>query len=191
MSSSPTSVAERALEAALAVFSRYGFQRTSMADVAREAGISRAALYLHHKDKTALFQALTERVVAQTLAAARGAWRPDQPLADNLQATILAKDLRLYRLLHAAHHGAELLAACAAFSADSIECLDSDFAALLTERVAETPGLDLTAFDGPAGFGESLAAIAAGLKHEARTEAAYLASVDRLCRIVARAAGQS
>jgi AcrR family transcriptional regulator len=190
MSTSSTTVGERALEAATAVFSRYGYQRTSMADVAREAGISRAALYLHHKDKAALFQALTERMVEEALAAATQAWRPGAPLAENLKATILAKDLRLFRLLHASAHGAELLAACMSLSHDSVCRLDDGFSSLLAERIAAEPGLDLSSFDGPRGFGESLAAIAGGLKQEARAEADYLTTVDRLCRIVAKAAGQ-
>ena len=172
----------------MAVFSRYGFQRTSMADVAREAGVSRAALYLHHKDKAALFQALTERMVEEALAAAAQAWRPGAPLAENLKATILAKDLRLFRLLHASAHGAELLAACMTLSSHSVCRLDEGFASLLAEKIAAEPGLDLSSFDGPAGFGESLSALAGGLKQEMREEAAYLTTVDRLCRITAAAA---
>jgi AcrR family transcriptional regulator len=187
MSTSSTCLGDRALEAAVAVFSRYGYQRTSMADVAREAGISRAALYLRHKDKAALFQALTERMVEEALAAARQAWTPGAPLAENLKATILAKDLRLFRLLHASAHGAELLAACMSLGSDSVCRLDDGFSALLAEKVAAEPGLDLSSFDGPRGFGESVAALAGGLKQEMRDEAAYLKTVDRLCRIVTRA----
>lgn len=188
MSTSYTSVGDRLLEAAVTVFSRYGYQRTSMADVAREAGVSRAALYLHHKDKAALFQALTERMVEEALDAARGAWRSGAPLVENLKATILAKDLRLFRLLHASAHGAELLTACLSLSSDSVCRLDDGFSSLLAERIAAEPGLDLSSFDGPAGFGQSVAAIAGGLKQEARAEADYLTTVDRLCRILAKAA---
>jgi len=156
--------------------------------VAREAGVSRAALYLHHKDKAALFQALTEKMVDDALAAAAGAWTPGVPLAENLKATILAKDLPLFRLLRASAHGAELLAACLEVSNDSICRMDDGFSRLLAERIAAEPGLDLSSFDGPKGFGDSLASIAGGLKQEMREEAAYLTTVDRLCRIVAKAA---
>lgn len=188
MSISSTCLGDRALEAAVAVFSRYGYQRASMADIAREAGISRAALYLHHKDKAALFQALTERMVEDALGAAAQAWTPGAPLAENLKAMILAKDLRLFRLLRASAHGAELLAACQEVGRESVCRLDDGFSSLLAERIAAEPGLDLSSFDGAKGFGDSLASIAGGLKQEMREEAAYLMTVDRLCRIVAKAA---
>lgn len=47
--------AGRILEAAEACFARYGFQKTSMEDIAREAGLSRRSVYRHFPDKAALF----------------------------------------------------------------------------------------------------------------------------------------
>lgn len=44
------------LDAAYATFARYGYRKTSMDDVAREAEISRQALYAHFPDKEALFR---------------------------------------------------------------------------------------------------------------------------------------
>ena len=43
---------ERLVKVALDVFLRYGHARTTMADIAREAGISRPALYLMFPGKT-------------------------------------------------------------------------------------------------------------------------------------------
>ncbi|MFI9761180.1 TetR/AcrR family transcriptional regulator [Streptomyces sp. NPDC051963] len=48
---------ERVLAAALEVFGRHGFRKTSMEDVARSADISRQGLYLHFPNKEALFRA--------------------------------------------------------------------------------------------------------------------------------------
>jgi TetR/AcrR family transcriptional regulator, regulator of autoinduction and epiphytic fitness len=48
---------DRALAAALEVFGRYGFRKTSMEDVARAADMSRQGLYLHFANKDALFRA--------------------------------------------------------------------------------------------------------------------------------------
>ena len=48
---------ERVLAAALGVFGRYGFRKTSMDEVARAAGISRQGLYLYFASKEALFRA--------------------------------------------------------------------------------------------------------------------------------------
>src|SRR3954469_11999068 len=48
---------ERVLAAALEVFGRYGFRKTSMDEIARAADISRQGLYLHFANKEALFRA--------------------------------------------------------------------------------------------------------------------------------------
>jgi AcrR family transcriptional regulator len=49
------------LDAALPVFVRYGFKKTSMADIAQAAGISRASLYLSFSNKEELFRAGSAR----------------------------------------------------------------------------------------------------------------------------------
>jgi len=179
----------RVLDAARTLFARHGFQRTSMADVATEAAVSRATLYLRFSDKRTLFEALADSMVTSALAAAEAAWDPAAGLAENLEATVLARDLPLYRVLHASPHGAELLAVDADLTRAHAERLDAGFTALLATRadVAALGGADLSAFDGPDGFGRFLAATAAGLKHDARTEAAYCDAVHRLCVVTARA----
>ncbi len=46
------------LRAAFTAFARYGLRRTSMADIAKGAGMSRPALYLHYAGKEDIFNAL-------------------------------------------------------------------------------------------------------------------------------------
>ena len=180
-------VSSRVLAAALTLFARHGFQRTSMADVASEARVSRATLYARFRDKPALFGALAESLVTGALAAAEAAWAPGASLAGNLEATILAKDLPFYRLSHASPHAAELLAVDAELTQAQARRLDDGFAALLARRSGEAA--DLSAFGGAAGFGSFLAMAGTGLKHESRSEADYRAGVRRLCIVTARAAG--
>ncbi|MDJ0841869.1 MAG: TetR family transcriptional regulator [Acidobacteriota bacterium] len=50
------------LDAALNVFSTKGFVRSTLNDIAREAGVSRGAIYWHFKDKVDLFEALSEHI---------------------------------------------------------------------------------------------------------------------------------
>ena len=54
----PTSRRDRLLESASALFSHWGFDKTSMDDIAREAGISKGAVYLEFPNKDALFKAV-------------------------------------------------------------------------------------------------------------------------------------
>lgn len=192
MSSLSRDATDRVLQAAVTLFARYGFQRTSMADVAAEAKVARATLYLRFRDKRALFEGLAEWLVDEALSAAEAAWSADAGLAANLEGTILAKDLPLWRLLHAPH-GSEMLGLDADLTRQHVERLDQGFAALLSRRIgeqagSERAGLDLGVFDGAAGFGSFLAAAAAGLKHETHTEDAYVAAIRRLCAVSAKAA---
>jgi AcrR family transcriptional regulator len=69
----PTAAAKRrrVIEAAVTVFRRYGFARTTMADVAQSAAISRAALYLMFPGKEDVFREVIHHMNAGTLDAIR------------------------------------------------------------------------------------------------------------------------
>jgi len=55
---------ERLLESAASLFCRWGFDKTSMDDIARETGISKGAVYLEFPNKDALFKAVIHREFA-------------------------------------------------------------------------------------------------------------------------------
>lgn len=179
---------ERILEAALAHFARHGFRRASMVDLAREAGVSRPALYLHFGGKAQLLVAVAGKVKDDALAAAEAAWRGDLPLADNLAAAFLAKDLPLYRLLRTSPAGEELMAADSELTRAMAEALDEGLAAQLQARFS-TCLADGSAALGPflnaPAFGLFAARAAAGLKSEARDEADLIALATTLARVLA------
>lgn len=180
---------QKVLEAALTLFSRYGFKRTSMADIAREAGVARATLYARFADKRAVFEALASAVVDAALAAAEAAWRDDVGLAANLEATILGKDLGFFRLLRATPHGAELFDLDADLARAEAGRLDAGFTALLVRRAegAQCAGADLRALGGAEEFAAFLSVTASGVKYETRTEDEYRNAIRRLARVTAAA----
>lgn len=53
--------AERILDAAMKLIVHYGYDKTTVSDIAQEAHISKGAIYLHWKSKEALFEALILR----------------------------------------------------------------------------------------------------------------------------------
>ncbi len=166
--------------------------RTSMADIAREAGIARATLYLRFSEKRALFEALAASLVDEALARAEAAWVPDAPLSVNIAATLLAKDLGFFYILNTTPHGAELMELDAELTAAHVARLDTEFTALLARRgrQAALEGADLTAFTDADGFAVFLATAGSGIKREARTEQTFRLLIDRLARVSAHAAGQ-
>ncbi len=193
MSTSSEQNLQRIFSAALTLFGRNGYQRTSMADIAREAEIARATLYLRFSDKNALFDALATWLIDEALARAEAAWLPNAPLSKNIAATLLAKDLGFFHMIHATPRGGELLELHAERTAPHMARLDASFAVLLARRGrgAVQEGADLEAFGGEDGFAAFLATAGSGLKHEARTEETFRSAVDRLARVAAHAAGKT
>ena len=59
----------RILDAAMLVFRRQGFRRSSIEQAAEAAGLTRQALYHHFESKEALFRAVIERLHEEALAA--------------------------------------------------------------------------------------------------------------------------
>lgn len=56
---------ERILDAAVKLITHYGYDKTTIEEIAREAGISKGAVYLHFESKEALFEALFSREMKQ------------------------------------------------------------------------------------------------------------------------------
>jgi AcrR family transcriptional regulator len=86
---------DRILEAAMTVFRRHGFRRSSIEETAEAAGLTRQALYHHFKSKEALFRAVIERVhdgaLADGAAAAERAEAAGGTLADIIIAQVAAR----------------------------------------------------------------------------------------------------
>jgi AcrR family transcriptional regulator len=86
---------DRILDAAMQVFRRHGFQRSSIEQTAEAAGLTRQALYHHFESKQALFRAVIEHVhegaLAAELAATAAAEKAGKGLADILIAGLTAR----------------------------------------------------------------------------------------------------
>lgn len=73
------------LEAAYASFVRYGMRKTTMADVARAAGVSRQTVYNSYAGKTDVMLATVAYVAARSLAAAEAEWATVEGLGAKLE----------------------------------------------------------------------------------------------------------
>src|SRR5437868_14654215 len=98
MNGSPA-LADRILDGALACVARVGVAKTTLDDVAREAGCARATVYRSFPGRLALFRALLEREVAALGARALDAAGEAETLADAVAAVILvgAETFRTHR----------------------------------------------------------------------------------------------
>ncbi|MBN1284058.1 MAG: TetR/AcrR family transcriptional regulator [Anaerolineae bacterium] len=59
--------AQRILDAAEKLITHYGYDKTTVGEIAQEAGVSKGAIYLHWNSKEALFDALLWREVTRTM----------------------------------------------------------------------------------------------------------------------------
>jgi AcrR family transcriptional regulator len=128
----PADKSARILKAALDLFVRYGIKRTSIDDIAREAGIAKGTLYLYYQSKDALFAAVAERMCAERLAMAREASAGAGPLVDRLVAILDSQIGVMCRLIAESPHIAEL-AESRAFAAATYDKFDRDIEVLITE----------------------------------------------------------
>jgi AcrR family transcriptional regulator len=99
----------RILEAAARRLHHYGQAKTTVADIAREAGVSVGAVYLEFPSKDAILQALSERAYGRVLDAMRCAAEADAPFAARLRAVFRARAEQALALYRSGPHGLDLL----------------------------------------------------------------------------------
>lgn len=115
------------LAAAQTCFWRNGIRRTSIEDVAREAGVAKGTVYLYFASKEELFGSLARELCTAALAAVHAALAARGPLAARLAAALDAKVGYFHRLLAGSLHAAELVDSKAAVAERSLAELDRDF----------------------------------------------------------------
>jgi len=133
-----TTPQDRILDAAMRVFRRHGFRRSSIEQAAEAAGLTRQALYHHFSSKEALFRAVLERLyenaLAAEIAAANAAERAGGSLADIIVAEVSARLRELLSSLDGSPHIEEL------FSEHLLQARDlyQTFATRYAEEIAAT-----------------------------------------------------
>lgn len=175
------------MEAAIGVFLRYGFKKTSMDDLARAAGISRQGLYLHFPSKDELFTQAATWFAEQGLAAMRAALaRKDLPLEARLIGAFDALHVQRDGSRMSLEHMNEIVATARQLAGPVLEAFDLTLIEELT-RALETGGADvpwrssgLTA----KALAQHLHAASHGLKHYACTAAEYQDGIHIAVRLV-------
>lgn len=107
------STSDGILDSSLAVFCRYGFQKTSMLDIARAAGISRATLYLHFKNKEDIFRSGAIRTHTRVLHAVESELTSPLGVLTQIESALTTYFTGLLEEISASPHGLELFDASA------------------------------------------------------------------------------
>jgi len=100
---------QQVVEAAYGVFSRYGFARTTMADLAQAAGLSRPALFVVYCGKAEVFEAVIDWFVERTLAEIHATLDAGWPLERQLLHVAELSIARGYDMLSSNPDAADLM----------------------------------------------------------------------------------
>jgi AcrR family transcriptional regulator len=173
------------LDAALGVFLRYGFRKTSMDEVARAAQLSRQGLYLHFATKEDLFRATLENALEGSLALAVAALE-DQgaTLEDRLVRAFDAWVGRYVGMLGTA--AADLSEASGTLGAGIVESYDDKFLAAVAKTIRRSTIMPVYRASGLAApkLADTLHAAARGLKYSSPTREAFVESMRTAVRVM-------
>lgn len=121
----------RLLDAAEILFQSQGVSRTSLQQIAEQAGATRGAIYWHFKDKADLFNAMMERVRLPLEAAARFVDHPGQDPLDVIENGIVGAlrqvttDPQVRRVFEIATHKVEYAGETASLQLRHLEGRDA------------------------------------------------------------------
>lgn len=166
----PASRHEAVLDAAVAVFARYGFRKASMDEVARAAGVSRQGLYLQFAHKEELFRKAVAHQLDQQLGAAISALaRKDRGLEANLVVACVEWSGKHAGMLGA--DAADLMCASTSVAGATLAHYQTQFEKALEQAIAVSPLAIFCADVGiaPADVARALHATVHGLKHSSKS----------------------
>lgn len=140
------------LNAAFEAFRLYGFRRTSMEDIAKGAGMSRAALYLHYRNKEDIFGSLVQYYYSQATQQVEIALAADRAPDQALVASFEAQTGPVFLAMINSPHGQELMDTKTAISAEIAKVGEARLLQIYTAWITREQAagrIDLTTFGRP------------------------------------------
>lgn len=179
------------LRAAFECFARYGLRRTSMADIAKLAGMSRPALYLHYAGKDDIFNALVRIHFERSEKAVERVLVRTGPAAEVLLDAFHAIDGDAMEAMLNSPHADEMLSADTPFTQPCVEAAHTRITHHLADwirRGVDEGRLTLSGLNGTADEIASVVMAAKfGIKASARDFADYRAAQARVAAVFGKA----
>jgi AcrR family transcriptional regulator len=186
--SAPETRRDAILDAALKLFSQYGYRRTSIDDIAREAEIAKGTVYLSFKSKEEIFRALCERLIQHADSAVKIARATRGPIHERLVAVLEAKFGFFFETVYRSAHAAELMDSKNRLSADLFAQSGRRYMKVLREMIEEATRagelapsrMELNAGD----LAEMLVAAVHGIESSATSRAQYHRRLREMVRVI-------
>jgi len=174
------------IRGAWTTFAAYGFRKTSMDDIARAAGMSRPALYLHYRNKEDIFRSLAQFFYDEAAHEIEVALAKPGTLREQITAAFEAQGGKVVESMLSSPHGMELLDSTKATAADIISDGEARLAAIYSAWLRGEVQAGRVRFDGSADeMAATITAALKGLKHEVPDYATYRVRLSRLASLIA------
>jgi AcrR family transcriptional regulator len=176
------------LDAALPVFARYGFHKTTMVDIARAARISRASLYLVFNSKEELFRAGSARAHEQTMSDVESVLSSKGDVVDRIAAAISTFQEGLIAPFSKSENAKELFEINMQLAADITNAARSRLLHLLSQTLADAEAQGEIEFQtlksSPMEVAAFIAAAMDGIKHNSSADGLAENGLGLLMRIL-------
>ncbi|VAV94789.1 Transcriptional regulator, AcrR family [hydrothermal vent metagenome] len=125
----------RVIEAAFGCFSAYGFKRTTMADIAKAAGMSRPALYLLFAGKRDIGRAIITEMKTASLQNAAAVLAEARPFSERLRDALHFRETAFLETIEGSRHGQELFETGMELAADILLDGEQRFSKILQKAL--------------------------------------------------------
>lgn len=125
----------RILEGAMKTFLAYGYERTTMDDIAKAAEMSRPALYLVFRNKAEIYLAIGSMLLGRSLEQAGAQLSGSGPLAERMMQAFEEAIFAMVEAIEQSPHGADIIDMKNALAADLMETWRTGFVDLLTGAI--------------------------------------------------------
>ncbi len=159
------------LQSALRVFARYGVKRTTMSDIAQEAGIVRQTLYNAFPSKDAVLCAVIRHVADDSIVRTRDGWAAASSFEDRLDVFFRILVEEVFEMLHKAPDYEDLASGFNETGREEVDRADRLKAALLAELFDPYEHALNAVGQSVADYADFVHRAAAHMKHTARDQA--------------------
>ena len=139
------------LQSAQNVFARFGVSKTTMNDIAREAGVARQTLYNAYPSKEAVLRATLRFGADQSTTAVEARWREQTNLSDKLDTFFEMVPLYWYDAVQSSPEAADLIDGINTIAQDELLEIAKEsnarFAALIQAHTPKGSMLPVTALE--------------------------------------------
>lgn len=133
---------DKLVRAAIEIFTRYGFRKTSMGDVAAAAGLSRPTLYARFSNKEELLCAAIEASAAQALSELKEIWQGAGDLRQVLCDYCEHITVKQYDMIRNMPDSEEILGGMSGPGGDVMRKVHGDYAQALSVKFQSHAGCD-------------------------------------------------